>query len=98
MLASSIENRIKVALIDYLQVDLEPAAIPDDTPLIGRGLGLDSVSILQLVGSIEKTFQIEIPDEEITRELFSDVSTLAEYVRRKADEARTGSARSARTG
>jgi acyl carrier protein len=79
----SVEDRIKATLVDGLGLKLDPAAIPNDMPLIGRGLGLDSVSILQLVGAIEEAFAIQIDDTDINRDLFRDVNTLGGYVRQK---------------
>lgn len=81
----SVEDRIKAALVKSLRLKLDPSAIPNDVPLIGKGLGLDSVSILQLVGAIEQTFGITVDDTDINRELFRDVNTLGAYVRRKLE-------------
>ncbi len=84
---TSIEDRIKAALVKSLRLNMDPAAIPNDIPLVGKGLGLDSVSILQLVGAVEESFGIEVDDTDINRELFRNVSALAEYVRRKLSAA-----------
>ena len=81
-----IENRIKTALVEALKLKLDPASLPTDLPLIDKGLGLDSVSILQLVGSLEDEFSIRIEDTDITRDLFRDISTLSGYVRQKLNE------------
>jgi acyl carrier protein len=80
---ASIEDRIKATLVKCLRLKLNPAAIPNDVPLIGKGLGLDSVSVLQLVGAVEETFGIVVDDTDINRDLFRNVSALAGYVRRK---------------
>jgi acyl carrier protein len=81
-----IENRIKTALVEALKLKLDPASLPTDLPLIDKGLGLDSVSILQLVGSLEDEFSIRIEDTDITRDLFRDISTISGYVRQKLNE------------
>jgi acyl carrier protein len=54
-----------------------------DTPLLGKGLGLDSLEVLRLVTQIEAEFGIEVQDEELTVGLFSTVGSLAEHVRGK---------------
>jgi acyl carrier protein len=60
---------------------LGPAAdIPDDMPLVGGDMDLDSLDILLLVSSLEKQFSIKIPSEAVGRWVFTDVSTLAKYV------------------
>lgn len=81
---SEIESKIKEILISELEVN--PAIITDsssDTPLLGRGVGLDSMETLSLVAGIEKEFDIEIPDEDLTVELFKNIGILAEYVLKK---------------
>lgn len=56
------------------------ADIPDDMPLVGGDMDLDSLDILLLVSSLEKQFAIKIPSEAVGRWVFTDVSTLAKYV------------------
>ena len=47
---------------------------------MGRGIGLDSMETLTLVAGIEKEFDIQIADEDLTQKLFTNLATLAEYV------------------
>lgn len=85
MTHDEIQETIKRILMDDLQVD--PSAIQDataDTPLIGRGIGLDSVEALQLGLSLENAFDISIPDADLTVDLFSSLGKLAAYVQQKA--------------
>ena len=56
------------------------ATVADDMPLVGGEMDLDSLDILLLVSSIEKLFAIKIPSEAVGRWVFTDVSTLANYV------------------
>jgi acyl carrier protein len=83
--AKSVEDRIKAALVKSLRLKMDPTAIPDDVPLIGKGLGLDSVSVLQLVGAVEEVFGITVDDTDINRDLFQSVASFAAYVRKKLD-------------
>jgi len=53
------------------------------TPLLGLGVGLDSIDALRLATALERRFDIEIPDDSLTAELFTNVGTLAAYVRRQ---------------
>src|SRR3954471_6100806 len=70
------------------------AHIPDDMPLIGGEMDLDSLDILLLVSSIEKHFGIKIPNEVVGRWAFQNVATLAKFVQEntKAAGAGTGAA------
>jgi len=79
-----IENKIKQILISDLEIDPEIlSAVDSDTPLLGRGIGLDSVETLTLVAGIEEAFDIQIDDAALTAELFKSLGILAEYVLQK---------------
>ena len=76
-----IENKIKELLVSELNVN--PAIVQgtdSTTPLIGRGIGLDSVEAMALLVSLEEEFGLAIPDNELTVDLFKSVSTLADYI------------------
>jgi acyl carrier protein len=76
-----IEEKIKHILVSELEVNLEILAMSNaSTPLLGRGIGLDSMETLTLVAGIEKEFDIQIADEDLTANLFKNIATLAEYV------------------
>ena len=76
-----IEERIKQILISELEVN--PAILAKSnstTPLLGRGIGIDSIETLSLAAGIEEAFDISIDDEDLTVNLFKNIATLAEYV------------------
>jgi acyl carrier protein len=78
-------ERIKRLIVESLNLEgMEPEMIEDETPLFGEGLGLDSVDALELVVALEKEFGIKIKSQEIGREVFSSVSTLAEFIGARA--------------
>lgn len=79
-----VEQKIKSILAHELEID--PATMEEvdkDTPLLGRGVGLDSMETLTLVTGIEREFEIEVEDEELTTSLFQTLGTLTEFVIRK---------------
>ena len=83
-LLNSIHARICQILISELQVD--PNLFGPDScsvPLLGRGIGLDSMETLSLVAALEKEFNIEVPDEDLTVELFLSIGTLSDYILKK---------------
>lgn len=53
--------------------------LPPDRELMD--LGIDSFGLLELITSIELAFDIEIPDEMLTRETFQSASSVAQAVR-----------------
>jgi acyl carrier protein len=70
-------------LAEILRRDLklgDSAVIRPDTKLIGGDHDLDSLDVLMLITSVEKTFGIKIPNEEIRRDAFTTVASLAAYI------------------
>ena len=69
---TEVEARIRELVVERLEIAPEVvAATGPDTPLIGRGLGLDSVDALTLALGI---------DEDLTLDLFSSLSSVARFV------------------
>lgn len=75
------EAKIKKILVNKLQV--ASASLNDcslQTPLLGRGLGLDSIAAMSLASGIEEEFDIQIDDDDLTEELFANLASLIYYV------------------
>jgi acyl carrier protein len=70
-------------LTEILRRDLklgDSAVIRADTRLLGGDHDLDSLDVLMLITSVEKSFGIKIPNEEIRKDSFTSVATLTAYV------------------
>jgi acyl carrier protein len=79
-----IEDAIREILATELEVDMgEYGVDASGMPLLGRGIGLDSIDALTLITALEKRFDIEVPDEDLTVALFKSIRVLAEYVAEK---------------
>jgi acyl carrier protein len=76
----SLRGEVKALLASGLRLDLAPADIPDDSPIFGDGLGLDSIDALELVVLVEERFHVAIPDEEVGRRAFGSVSALVDFI------------------
>src|SRR5262245_45347796 len=86
-----IEQRIKQLLGSELKVNASViATITSDTPLLGRGVGLDSVETMALVLNIEEEFGISVPDTDMTATLFETLGTLTDYVLHKLSARKDG--------
>jgi acyl carrier protein len=82
-----IEKTIKHLLGSELNVNASVIATSSSsTPLLGRGVGLDSVETMALVLSIEEEFGISVPDTDMTATLFETIGTLARYIAEKLSE------------
>ncbi len=88
---TTIRNRVK----DIVRRDLKlgNVEIPDDMVFFHEGSDLDSLDMLLLVTSVEREFGFKIPSQEVGREAFHSVDTLARYIQQRA----TSSADSAST-
>lgn len=77
--APSTTERLKSILRRDLKLG-EDAAIPDDMPLAGGEFDLDSLDMLMIVTSVEKEFGIKIDNEQLGRDAFNSIATLARFV------------------
>jgi len=81
--------KLKTLIVETLRLeDVTPADIPDDEPLIGGGLSLDSIDALELVVRLEKEFGVKIASSEQSKAALSSVSGLAAFLRTHADPSR----------
>ena len=82
-----IENKIKDLLVSELKVNRSVIdASSSITPLLGQGIGLDSVETMALIVAIEEEFEISVPDSDLNAPLFENIDTLAKYVLQKVTE------------
>ena len=78
---ADIAGRVKRLIVDDLHLEgLRPEMIDEQAPLFGDGLGLDSVDALELVVAVEREFGIKIKSNEIGRDVFSSVASLAQFI------------------
>ena len=80
---ASTRERLKELIIEQLNLDgMTPDMIEEEAPLFGEGLGLDSVDALELVVALEKEWGLKIDEQSATREAFTSIATLADFVDR----------------
>jgi acyl carrier protein len=85
--SADLRARTKRLIVERLHLEgLAPDEIGDDEPLFGDGLGLDSVDTLELLLGLEQEFGLKIQSDQIEREAFRTVATLAEFVRARLSE------------
>jgi len=81
--------RLKQLIVETLRLEgITPEEIPDDEPLVGGGLSLDSIDALELVVRLEKEFGIKIASSEEARRALASVAALAAYIRERGDPSR----------
>lgn len=81
---TTLKQQLKKVIVDDLSLeDITPDEIPDDAPLFGDGLGLDSLDAVELVVLLQRHFGIQIKDLEEGRKIFKNLDTLASYISEK---------------
>jgi acyl carrier protein len=63
--------------------DTNGAALDEATGLLGQGIGLDSVEVLQLVSAIEEAWSLTIDDEDLQREHFATLGTVVTFIQER---------------
>lgn len=81
---SSMQEQIKLLLVQRLKLEREASSIGDDEPLFGpEGLGLDSIDALELVLGIEQEFAVTIDDQQVGSQVLSTVSSIVAFISEK---------------
>ena len=75
-----IEQRLKQVLLQRTTVPLKADEITSEVALIGEGLGLDSVALLEFIVGLEDEFGIMLDDSTLTTAHFESLKTLARHV------------------
>lgn len=76
------KEKIKAILLNgFIEVD-NSDELQNDTALISSGV-LDSISILQLVDTLEKEFEIAFEAHEIDRDKFDSIDLINDLVEEK---------------
>jgi len=77
---ADIVARVTALLGRQLPESIDGRELEERTGLLGQGIGLDSVEVLQLVGAIEEDFELTIDDEALVAEHFETIGTLVTFV------------------
>ena len=92
-----IEDVIRKTIVDSLTLSIAPESIDENAPLFGPeaagGLGLDSLSSLEILAALSDRFQSPLDDIEAGD--FYSVSSLADYLRKQVETQGAASASAA---
>jgi acyl carrier protein len=76
---------LKIKIVEILNLpDVTPADIPVDGQLVGGGLGIDSIDVLELVIMLRKDYDVIIDSKELGLRVFTSLRTLACYIMEKS--------------
>ena len=69
---------LKTKLIEALDIPYEASDLRDDISLIGSGLGLDSLDVLEVVLCVENNFGVKVP--ELSVHILRSFNTLVDFI------------------
>jgi acyl carrier protein len=80
---TALRDKVKTMIVQCARLKIQPSELKDDWPLFDKekGLGLDSIDVLELVVNVEKTFGVQIPDRETGAKVLQSVNTIVEHLK-----------------
>jgi len=76
-----LKAEIKQAIVRCLRLPISPNEIGNEVPLFFEdGLGLDSIDVLELVLELERSFGVQIRDEETGMVALKSVDTISDFI------------------
>ena len=84
-----LKEQVKQLVVTCARLKIPASQLGDDQPLFDpqKGLGLDSIDVLEIVVNVEKTFGVSIPDRETGQRVLQSVNTLVDYIQGAAKKA-----------
>ncbi len=79
MIEDTIEQ-LRQLVAERLDLNRTIDQITSDAPLLGGGLGLDSLAIVELITLTEECFGIEFGEDELNMDSFASIRALAGIV------------------
>ena len=75
-----LASEVKAAIVRCLRMPITPEEIDNDVLLFGEGLGFDSIDALEIVLEIQRSFGVEISDEQVGKRVLRSVGTIVEFI------------------
>ena len=78
---ADLELELAQLIVQALNLEIAPSAIPASAALYGEGLGLDSIDILEIALVVSKHYGVHLrADSEENGEIFRSLGHLAAYI------------------
>lgn len=84
-MSATVVNQLKKIIAEDLDVNLKAEDIDENAPLFEDGLGFDSIATVELISLIEKNFRVSFTDSELSPELFTNLTVLADFITKKME-------------
>lgn len=79
-MTDTLKNELKQTIVEVAALDVDWQSLPDDVPLTGDQIGLDSIDILELVVHLEKAYGIKIRNTPEGRATLANINAISEAV------------------
>jgi acyl carrier protein len=77
----ALQREIAQLMVKALNLEVSADEIDPDQPLYGKGLGLDSIDILEIALVVSKHYGLQLKaDSEDNHRIFGSLRSLSEYV------------------
>jgi acyl carrier protein len=76
----TLAAQVKAAIIRCLRMPITPEEIDDEMPLFDVGLGLDSIDALEIVLELQRSFGVQIGDEQMGQRVLRNVRSIVEFI------------------
>ncbi len=76
-----LEREIAELIVESLDLDIAPEDIDPTAPLFNKGLGLDSIDVLELAYSITNKYGLQLrSDGKNNKKIFASLRSLSKHV------------------
>ena len=76
------QEQIRDFIVDNFMMGRDPSELTNSGSLLDLGI-IDSTGVLELVGFMEETYEIQVEDSELVPENLDSVDNLIKYIERK---------------
>ncbi len=81
----SIISKLKTIIANELDVNLSVDEIDENTSLFEDGLGFDSIATVEMISLVEKHFDVQFADSELSPEYFGNLIILSKFILSKKE-------------
>lgn len=83
MTEAQARDQIRAYIVENFLYTRPDFAFSDEDPLLKKGV-FDSLGVMEVIGFVEETWGLQVPQEEITEANFGTVGGIARYVAGRA--------------
>ena len=80
MANTEIVSTVIELVMEVLSLSESALTMTEETLLLGNIPEFDSMSIVSVIAALEESFEMEIPDDELSAEVFESIGSIASFV------------------